>query len=954
MDSKRAGYSSTGVIPNSIAAAPPSRDAAQPRPRQAAPESTLGTATERAEPALWHCLPADEVLAALGVSSERGLAATEAAERLLHFGGNEIQDQARRSPWRMLASQFTDFMIVVLIVAAAISALIGEPEDSVVILVIVILNAAIGFVQEYRAERAMAALKRLAAAGARVIRDGAVVEVPAIDLVPGDIVLLEAGNVVPADARLLESAALRVEEAALTGESVPIDKTIAAVADREAALGDRRNMTYKGTIVVHGRGRAAVVATGMQTELGKVAQLLAGNYQGKTPLQKRLTDFGKTISLACLAVCLVIFALGIARGEPFALMFLTAVSLAVAAIPEALPAVVTTALALGAYRMVKKNALIRRLPAVETLGSVTYICSDKTGTLTENRMRVEQLMVDGHVSAITSVNGVKSEAQRLLFTAMAINNDATAAGLSGGIGDPTELALLRAAQGAGFEKASLEASMPRVAELPFDADRKCMTTIHRTDREFVALTKGAPEKVLERCTAMLLNEAATTIEKESVLREAERLAAGGLRVIAVAWRHLPELAATPTVESVETDLTFLGLVGMMDPPRAEAAEAVALCKSAGITPVVVTGDHPATARAIAERLGIIGPGGRVVTGKELEHFSSETLRQQVRDISVYARVNPSQKIAIVEALQAAEECVAMTGDGVNDAPALKRADIGVAMGKIGTDVAREASSMTLLDDNFATIVAAVREGRRIYDNIRKFVRFVMGGNSGEIWTIAAAPLFGLPLPLLPIQILWVNLITDGLPGLALAVEPEEKGVMRRPPRPTRESMFAHGLWQHIVWVGLLIGAICISIQAWAIARGSEQWQTMVFTALAFCQMYHVLAIRSERESTFVIGLLGNLPLVGAVALTVVSQLALIYVPLLNPIFNTQPLSWDELAVSTLLPALVFLGVEIEKWMVRNGWIYQTRPSKVNPDAAVVRSKKPRLPPLIQASNKGRD
>jgi Ca2+-transporting ATPase len=874
--------------------------------------------------AVWHCLSTDDALARLGVAPERGLSAGDAAERRQRFGANAIQEQARRGPLRMLAGQFTDFMIVVLLVAAAISAVIGEPEDSVVILVIVVLNAIIGFVQEYRAERAMAALKQLAATNARVIRDGAVGEIFTADLVPGDIVLLEAGNVVPADVRLLETALLRIEEAALTGESLPVDKDVAPLADGEASLGDRRNMAYKGTTVVYGRGRAAVVATGMQTELGRIALLLSGEHEGKTPLQRRLTEFGKRISVACLLICLGVFALGVLRGEPLALMFLTAVSLAVAAIPEALPAVITTALALGAYRMVKENALIRRLPAVETLGSVTYICSDKTGTLTENRMRAEQLMVDGQLGPAARPDGARSEAEQLLLAAMALNNDAEVNGTAGATGDPTELALLVAAREAGFARSALAASMPRVAELPFDSDRKCMTTAHRTERGFLAFTKGAPEKLIERCAATLIGGATAAIDREGVLREAERMAAGGLRVIAVACRRFRDLPEPLTAEAAENGLTLLGLVGIMDPPRREAGEAVALCKSAGIVPVMVTGDHPETARAIAQRLGIVGAGGRVVTGKELAQLPSDALRKQVRDVAVFARVSPAQKIAIVEALQAAGECVAMTGDGVNDAPALKRADIGVAMGKIGTDVSREASSMVLLDDNFATIVAAVREGRRIYDNIRKFIRFVMGGNSGEIWTILAAPLVGLPLPLLPIQILWVNLITDGLPGLALAVEPEEKNIMRRPPRPARESVFARGIWQHVLWVGVLIGAICIAIQAWATTYAPERWQTMVFTALAFCQMYHVLAIRSESESTFTLGLFSNRPLVGAVALTVALQLALIYVPALNPIFNTHPLTWVELAVSTLAPALVFVAVEIEKGMVRRGWIYQER------------------------------
>ncbi|MBI4291817.1 MAG: cation-translocating P-type ATPase [Betaproteobacteria bacterium] len=873
----------------------------------------------------WQCLSADEALARLDVSRERGLSATAVSERLERFGHNEIREQKRRSPWRMLAEQFTEFMIIVLMVAAAISALIGEPEDSFVIMAIVLLNGVIGFIQEYRAERAIAALKRLAAASARALREGKVVEIPAAQLVPGDIVLLEAGNVVPADLRLIESAALKVEEAALTGESVPVEKDLRPLPDQDQQVGDRKNMAFKGTTIAYGRGRGVVIATGMQTELGTIASLLADKSEVRTPLQKRLTAFGKRIALVCLVVCAVVFALGVMRGEPLALMFLTAVSLAVAAIPEALPAVVTTSLALGAYKMVKRNALIRRLPAVETLGSVSYICSDKTGTLTQNKMRVEQVWADGQLLSAKQPLAKQSEGQQLLYAALALNNDAVIGEGGNDTGDPTEIALLREARAAGLEKSALEAASPRVAELPFDSERKCMTTVHRAEHDFVAFTKGAPEKLVERCKASFVAGVRTPIDKDAVLRCAERMAESGLRVMAIAYRPWVEIPEPLTPEAAECGLIFLGLVGMMDPPRPEAQEAVAMCKSAGITPVMVTGDHPVTARAIAQRLGIIGEGGRVITGKELADLSPEEFRRQVKDISVYARVDPSQKINIVEALQARGEYVAMTGDGVNDAPAIKRAEIGVAMGKIGTDVAREASHMVLLDDNFATIVGAVREGRRIYDNIRKFIRFVMGGNSGEIWTIAAAPMLGLPLPLLPIQILWVNLITDGLPGLALAAEREERNVMRRAPRPATESVFAHGLWQHTLWVGLLIGAICIALQSWAMNRGSENWQTVVFTALAMCQMYHVLAIRSERDSTFTIGFFSNLPLCGAVALTLLLQFAVIYIPALNPIFKTQPLTGVELAASTLLPALVFVGVEIEKWMIRRGLLYASNP-----------------------------
>ena len=874
-----------------------------------------------------HCLPADSVLQRLGVSSgAAGLSTAEAAQRLSRFGPNQISESARRSPWHMFFGQFTDFMILVLLGAAVISGFIGEAVDTVAILVIVLLNAVVGFIQEYRAERAMAALKKLAASSARVLRDGMVVEIVANQLVPGDIVLIEAGSLIPADLRLIESAMLRVEEAALTGESVPADKHVRPLDDAEAPLGDRRNMAYKGTIAVYGRARGVVVASGMQTELGKIAALLGAGDETSTPLQKRLADFGRRLALAALAICVVMFAIGVLRGESMALMFLTAVSLAVAAIPEALPAVVTISLALGAHKMVKQNALIRKLPAVETLGSVTYICSDKTGTLTQNKMHVEAIYASGKHFRQWPAITEQDETLRLLFAALALNNDAVLGDKGKEIGDPTEIALLLAAQSAGHDRLALETVSPRIAELPFDSDRKRMTTFHRTNDAVIAYTKGAPEKLLECCQGMQaggdVEPFAGALTPAHIASAAEEMAASGLRVMAVAYRVWPQLPGTLAVDSAETGLVFLGLVGMMDPPRPEARQAVALCRSAGITPVMVTGDHPATARAIAERLGIVQGGGRVVTGKELARLSPAELSAQVRDIRVYARVDPAQKIRIIEALQAKGEFVAMTGDGVNDAPALKRADIGVAMGRIGTDVAREASHMVLLDDNFHSIVAAVREGRRIYDNIRKFIRFVMGGNSGEIWAIFIPTLLGMPLPLLPIQILWINLVTDGLPGLALAAEAEEKGIMQRPPRPPGESVFAHGMWQHILWVGLLMGALCLFTQAWAMRNSPDNWQTMVFTVLTMCQMYHVLAIRSERESLFGIGIASNRLLLSAVALTFALQLAIIYIPALNPIFKTTPLSLQELAWCVLLPSSVFFCVEIEKWMLRQAWIYQ--------------------------------
>jgi P-type Ca2+ transporter type 2C len=867
-------------------------------------------------------MAAEVVLNRLGTSAETGLAVQESRDRLVRHGPNAIRESQRRSPLRMLAEQFSDFMIIVLIVAAVIAGAIGEAEDSIAILAIVILNAVVGFIQEYRAERAMAALKKLAAANARVLRNGAVSDIRAAALVPGDIVLLEAGNLVPADLRLLECTALKVEEAALTGESVSVEKNTAILSDVEAPVADRSNMVYKGTVAAYGRARGVVVATGMDTELGRIATLLIGEEEVKTPLQRRLEHFGRRIAIVALMICGIVFVSGVLRGESLILMFLTAVSLAVAAIPEALPAVVTISLALGAHKMVQKNALIRRLPAVETLGSVTFICSDKTGTLTRNRMRVEVCFAGGQEMREWRNDDLDPSHRQLFFCALALNNDARVGPDGRELGDPTELALLVAAAQAGFDKEALEAVSPRVAEVPFDSERTRMTTFHRDNAQVVAFTKGAPERVLERCTAMLESGGPKPLDAAPLLKQAECMAAEGLRVMAVAYRIWPELPATMEADVVESGLTFLGLVGMMDPPRPEAAEAVAICRSAGITPVMVTGDHPATARAIAARLGILPEHGKVLTGRELARLGDEEFARQVEKVRVYARVDPAQKIRIVEALQANKQFVAMTGDGVNDAPALKRAEIGIAMGKIGTDVAREASQMVLLDDNFATIVRAVREGRRIYDNIRKFVRFVLGGNLGEIITIFAAPFFGIPLPLLPIQILWINLLTDGLPGLALAAEPAERAIMHRRPRSPDESIFARGLWQHVLWVGTVMGALCIATEAWAVSTGSPRWQTMVFTVLTLCQMYHLMAIRSDRDSLFSIGIGSNMLLLGAVALTFALQLAIIYIPVFNPVFKTEPLTAGELIYCVIAPSPILFGVEMEKWMVRKGWLYQ--------------------------------
>jgi len=882
-------------------------------------DTLLESGAERASDGTtpWHTLGREQVLAALHVGEE-GLTSGIAKQRRDRFGPNVLVEGRQRSAWRILIAQLADVMVLILIASAIVSALLGETHDVIAILAIVVLNAILGVVQEIRAERAIAALKAMSAPSARVRRDGSEMSCPSSDVVPGDIVVLEAGSIVPADVRLLDAHRLRVEEAALTGESQPVEKSVAPLVRADVPIGERLDMAYKGTIVTYGRGLAVAVETGMRTELGRIALMLGSEEGRRTPLQNRLARFGRHLAIIVLVLCGVVFGAGVLRGEQPVLMFMTAISLAVAAVPEALPAVVTVALALGARAMVRQNALIRRLPAVETLGSVTYICCDKTGTLTENRMRVEAVQT-GQSPAAPLADQSDDVVLALLLQAIALNNDATL-GADGTLsGDPTETALHRAAAGAGHRKEALELGAPRIAEVPFSSERARMTTVHRGAHGVVAYTKGAPERVLKHCVDRIGADGAEPLDRDGVLLAADRMAASGLRVLAIAMRRIAHLPSE--VEAVESEQSFVGLVGLMDPPRAEARESVALCQSAGIHVVMITGDHPSTARAIAERLGIASDGDVVVTGSDLKAMSSEELDARVGNLRVFARVAPEDKIRIVAALQHRGESVAMTGDGVNDAPALSRADIGVAMGRGGTDVAREAAHMVLLDDDFATIVKAVREGRRIYDNIRRFVRYELSTNSGEVWTLVLAPFFGLPLPLLPIHILWMNLVTDGLPGLALTAEPPERDVMSRPPRAVTESILAHGLWQHAVWVGLLMAALALGTQAWTIHVADAHWQSMTFTVLTLSQLAHVLAIRSERESLLRLGLRSNLPLLAAVALTVLLQMAALYVPPLTRVFRTTALSAAELAACIALSSTVFFAVEIEKWMIRRGWLY---------------------------------
>lgn len=876
--------------------------------------------------ATWHALGAEEALLKLG-ASRTGLSHEEAGARLQRVGPNELAEKRQRTVCRMLLDQFSDFMILVLIAAALISGFIGEASDTVAIVVIVLLNAALGFSQEYRAEKAMAALKKMSAVHATVIRGGEQIVVPASSLVPGDIIMLEAGNIIPADMRLIESVSLKTEEAALTGESVPVEKHIAAINNETLPLGDRLNMLFKGTFVTYGRGIGLVTETGMSTELGKIASLLQQEDEGKTPLQKRLAGFGRKLAFAVIAICVVVFIAGLLRQEDPVAMFLVAISLAVAAIPEALPAVVTISLALGARKMVRRNALVRRLPAVETLGSVTYVCTDKTGTLTINKMTVEAAYCDGRTIGHDQLRELfpqhlqgenRMSVADFLVTALTLCNDARSDAEGNYIGDPTEIALLEFAEKNDCSKKDLEQEFPRKAEIPFDSLRKSMTTIHPWGKGYISFTKGAADVLLERANKVYKSEGDREMNAAEIRQAGDEMAQAGLRVLCIGMRKWDELPAEISHETVEQNLTILGLVGMMDPPREEARESVKLCRGAGIIPVMITGDHPLTARTIAKRVGILEDDDpeAVITGAELDALSREQIEKHVEHIRVYARVAPEQKIKIVRALQDRGHFVAMTGDGVNDAPALKAADIGVSMGVTGTDVAKEASSMILLDDNFATIVKAIREGRKIYDNIRKFIKYLLTTNSGEIWTLFLAPFLGQPIPLQPIHILWINLVTDGLPALALSMEPEERNLMTRPPRHPKESVFAGGLGYHAVWVGLLMAGVVLSLQAWAIHTGDAHWQTMVFATLCLLQLGHVMAIRSETESLFVQGVFTNKPLLLSVLATFLLQFATIYIPVLNPVFKTERLTMKELVIVLLLSTAVFIAVEIEKLIKR--------------------------------------
>ena len=829
----------------------------------------------------WYSLSVEDSLNKSGSSTD-GLNDDVIASKLEEFGKNELVAKKNAHPLIIFFKQFIDVMVLVLVVAAIISAFIGEPSDTIVIVIILILNAVIGFVQEYRAEKAMEALRKMAAPVSFVIRGGKTRQLPLAEIVPGDVVLLEAGNSVPADMRLIISEGLKINEASLTGESVPVDKITDPLSEKDMSLGDQLNMAFKGTQVTNGTGRGVVIATGMKTELGKIAGML-DTADSQTPLQTRLISFSRKLTVIIIGMCLVFFIVGYLRGEELEKMLLTSISLAVAAIPEALPAVVTISLALGARRLAKQNVLIRKLYAVETLGSVTYICTDKTGTLTKNEMSVEEIWAPDENKKMQ------------LMQAMSLNHDIKDDD-GKPTGDPTELAMVQYAK----EQTQYE----RVTQISFDSERKAMTTIHKKDGSYWVITKGAAEVIhgISNAGAM-----------QDVLQESERMSEGGMRVLGFAGKQLDSLPNEINAETIEKDLEFIGLAGLIDPPREEAKKAIEECKTAGIIPVMITGDHPLTAAAIARQIGIIENADHIVmTGKEMREMEKEKLQELVEKIRVYARVSPEQKLNIVESLQSKTHFVSMTGDGVNDAPSLKQANIGIAMGITGTDVTKEAAHMILLDDNFATIVNAVREGRRVYDNIRKFIRYILTGNVAEIATIFIAPLIGLPIPLLPVHILWVNLVTDGLPALALAAEVSEKGIMKRAPRKTNESIFAKGLGVHVLWVGLFISILCLGVQWFAIHESNTHWQTMVFTVICFCQLFHVTAIRSEERFFFQIKLFSNISLLLAVLGTVGLQLLVIYLPVFNKFFHTEPLSLSELLIATGIASLTFVAVEVEK------------------------------------------
>ena len=849
----------------------------------------------------WHLLSTEETIEQADTTLA-GLSDEEVSQRISRYGKNRIEGKKQYHPLIAFLSKFNDFMSWVLLAAAIIAGFAGDFTDTVIILVIVLINAIVGFIQEYKAEKAMKTISQMAALKVSVVRNGQTKLIPSEELVPGDLLLLEAGNVVGADIRLIETNRLFLDESMLTGESIPAQKITSPLLEADIPLGDRTNLSYKGTQVTGGKGKGIVIETGMQTQLGSIAGMLQQK-EGVTPLQSRMAEFSKKLSYIIIGICLTLFLIGYLRKEDPLQMLLTTISLAVAAIPEALPALITVALARGAKRMIKKNVLVRKLNAVETLGSVTYICTDKTGTLTQNKMKVvvfDQLLP---IDSSTYSNSIYHHC-------LALNQDVLETEDGTWSGDPTEIALAEyfVSKYGKQELFELRERFRRISEIPFDANRKCMTTVHAYDNRYLIITKGAAES-LSGCWNKQVNVDA--IEQQVATRSGE-----GLRVMVYGYKILNTPQEIENINELEKELIPVAIVGMIDPPRNEVKEAISQCKTAGIHTVMITGDHPKTAAAIATQIGLLGQDELTITGKELDLLSEEVFKERIEKIRVYARVSPEQKLRIVKTLQEKGHFVAMTGDGVNDAPSLKAANIGVAMGIAGTDVSKQVAKMILTDDHFASIVNGVKEGRRIYDNIRKFVKYIMTCNGAEIWALLLAPFFGMPIPLLPIHILWINLVTDGIPGLTLANEKSEPGLMKKPPRDPNESLFSIGTGFHIVWVGLLMAAITLGVQAWALSYDHAHWQSMVFTVLSLSQLAHILAIRREKELIFFKHLLTNPSLLVSVSATFFLQLAVLYVPFANDILKTAPLTFQELTICIMGAAVVFHAVEIEK-MIRN-------------------------------------
>ncbi len=936
--------------------------------------------------AIWHSLEVNEAIELLRGNADTGLTSQEVDSRLQKYGTNELVESGGRGSWEILVDQFKNIMLLMLIAVAIVSGVLdllalqsgnlkdGEVpfKDTIAILAIVILNGILGYLQESRAEKALAALKKLSSPNVRVIRNDKLVDVEGKNLVPGDIMLLEAGVQVAADGRLIEQSNLQIRESALTGEAEAVNKRVEVNLPEETSLGDRINLVFQGTEVVQGRAKVLVTHTGMKTELGKIAEMLQAVETEDTPLQQRMTQLGNVLVWGSLALVALVIIIGLLRGGNLQELVEVSLSMAVAVVPEGLPAVITVTLALGTQRMVRHNALIRKLPAVETLGSVTTICSDKTGTLTQNKMVVQSIYTSEHLLRVTGEGYVPQGEFELdgktidiedhpeiapLLIPCAVCNDAVLQQEKGDwiiLGDPTEGALVTLAGKAGIEQDQWNSKLSRVGEFPFSSERKRMSVICQVEQintgvstlrdvdpaisnllnnnqNYLMFTKGSPELILQRCTQIYVRNSAvelTPSQRDRVLVANERMAGEGLRVLGFAYKPLNEKPPENSDEQSEQELVWLGLVGMLDAPRLEVREAVRECREAGIRPIMITGDHQLTARAIATDLGIANSDDKVLIGQELQRMSDAELEKNVDSVSIYARVSPEHKLRIVQALQRRDKFVAMTGDGVNDAPALKQADIGIAMGITGTDVSKEASDMVLLDDNFATIVAATKEGRVVYTNIRRFIKYILGSNIGEVIAIAASPIL-LPMggvPLTPLQILWMNLVTDGLPALALAVEPPEPDVMKRPPFSPKESIFARGLGSYMIRIGIIFAILTIILMRWAYYHTNgvvpdngldpERWKTMVFTTLCIAQMGHAIAIRSNNQLTIEINPFSNPYLLAAVVLTTILQLMLVYVPPLQNFFGTHFISLSELGICLGFSALMFVWVEMEKLFFR--------------------------------------